>query len=50
MRFFIKKNIIIFTKEKFVENLLSFEREKELCWRPLYQNPFHMFMKTLDEI
>jgi hypothetical protein len=37
-------------QKKIVENLLSFEREKELCWRPLNQNPFHMFIKTLNEI
>jgi hypothetical protein len=38
----LKKNII-------VEKLLSFERSQELCWRPLYQNPFYTFIKTLDE-
>jgi hypothetical protein len=37
-------------KKHFVEKLLSFKRWQELCWRPLYQNPFFMFFKMLDEI
>jgi len=37
-------------KKHFVEKLFSFERSQKLCWRPLYQNLFYMFIKTLDEI
>jgi hypothetical protein len=37
-------------KKHFVEIFLSFKRWQELCWRPMYRNPFHMFMKMLDEI
>jgi len=38
-------------KKKFVEILFLFERQKHLCWRPLYQNPKnYMFIKTVDEI
>jgi hypothetical protein len=42
---FIQTNIIIFIL-LIVEKLLSFE----LCWRHLYQNPFYMFIKMLNEI
>jgi hypothetical protein len=37
-------------KKHFIEKLFSFERWKELCWGPLYQNSFYMFIKMLDEI
>jgi hypothetical protein len=37
-------------KKHFVKKLLSFERWQELCWRLLYQNPFYMFLKMLNEI
>jgi hypothetical protein len=44
-KFFIQTNINVL-KKKFVENLISFERRLELCWRPLYQNPFYMFQNV----
>jgi hypothetical protein len=37
-------------KKHFVEKLFSFKRWQELCWKPLYQNPFDVFIKMLDEI
>ncbi len=37
-------------KKHFIGKLPSFERWQELCWRLLYQNPFYMFIKMLDEI
>ncbi len=37
-------------ERKIVEKSLSFERQQELYWRPLYQNIFYMSIKTLDEI
>jgi hypothetical protein len=36
-------------KHEFVEKLMSFERQQELCWKLLYQNLFYMFIKILDE-
>jgi hypothetical protein len=37
-------------KKYFVENLLSFEKSQELCWRHLYQNQFYMFINKLNGI
>jgi hypothetical protein len=37
-------------EKKFVKKLLPFERWQKLFWKFLYQNPFYMFIKTLDEI
>jgi hypothetical protein len=34
---------------QFVEKLPSFERWQELSSKPLYQHPFYMFIKMLDE-
>jgi hypothetical protein len=48
-KFFIQMSIR-YVEKKIVENLLSFERWQELFWSPLYQNPFYMFIKILDEI
>ncbi len=47
--FSIQMNIDV-SQKKIVKKLLSFERWKELCWKPLYQNSFYMFIKMLDEI
>jgi hypothetical protein len=49
MRFLIQISIRVL-KKKFVEKLMSFERQQELCWKLLYQNSFYMFIKTLDEL
>jgi hypothetical protein len=48
--FHSNEHIKCIEKINFVKNLFSFERWQELCWRPLYQNPFNMFIKMLDEI
>jgi hypothetical protein len=37
-------------KKHFVEKWISFKTWQELCWRSLYQNPFYMFIKMLNEI
>jgi hypothetical protein len=47
--FFIQ-TIISMLEKKIVEKLLSIERWQELFWNPLYQNPFYMFIKILDEL
>ncbi len=50
-KFFIQMSISVLKKKKhFVEKLLSFEKWQESCKRFLYQNPFYMFIKMLDEI
>jgi hypothetical protein len=36
-------------KKHFVEKLLSFEIMTRIMLEPLYQNPFYMFIKMLDE-
>jgi len=40
----------VLEKKHFVEKLLSFERQQELCQRPLHQTPFYMFIEMLNEI
>jgi len=49
-KFFIQTNINVLEKKHFVEKLLPFERWQKLFWRFLYQNPFYMFIKMLNEI
>jgi hypothetical protein len=39
----LKKNILL-------KMYFHLKNDKKLCWGPLYQNPFYMFIKMLDEI
>jgi hypothetical protein len=48
-KFLIQMSLNVLEKKDLFEKLLSFERWKESCWKPLYQNPFYMFIIFFNE-
>jgi len=46
----VQMNRSVLKKKKNCSKTTFIEKWQELCCRPLYQKPFYIFIKTLDEI